>query len=209
MVVIHRGRRGGRGRQGRQGNCPFSKPSTASTSLTASTTWSPSMHRPIAILGAPSSIGIRPYDDGTPRRLDLAPNALRQQRLSERIAARDLGDVLPPTYRDFVRPRGRPRNEDGVARYSRDIAARVAGAAADGAFVLLLGGDCSIVLGGLDGVRRNGAGRGTRSMSMPTPTSRRPSRRAPARRPACASRSRWAVGTRRSHTSAATRPRAR
>ena len=36
-----------------------------------------SMIRPIAIVGAPSSIGIRPYDDGGIRRLDLAPGTLR------------------------------------------------------------------------------------------------------------------------------------
>ena len=117
------------------------------------------MHRPIAILGAPSSIGIRPYDDGTTRRLDLAPSALRKQGLIERIGGRDLGDVHPPPYRDFERPAGRPRNEDGVVVYSHDLAARVSDAGADGSFVLLLGGDCSIVLGGLAGVRRNGHSR--------------------------------------------------
>lgn len=117
------------------------------------------MRRPITIVGAPSSIGIRPYDDGTARRLDLAPAALRRRGLADRIAARDLGDVIPPPYRDFTRPPGRPRNEDGVASYTRDIADRVATASADGAFVLLLGGDCSIVLGGLLGVRRNGHSR--------------------------------------------------
>jgi hypothetical protein len=31
------------------------------------------MIRQIAIVGAPSSIGIRPYDEGGMRRLDLAP----------------------------------------------------------------------------------------------------------------------------------------
>lgn len=117
------------------------------------------MNRPIAIVGAPSSIGIRPYDDGSPRRLDLAPGALREQDLAARIGARDLGDVVPPPYRDFVRPPGRPRNEGEVAGYSRDIAARVAAAANDRAFVLLLGGDCSIVLGGLLGARARGRSR--------------------------------------------------
>lgn len=112
------------------------------------------MRRRIAIVGAPSSIGIRPYDDGTPRRLDLAPRVLREQGLGPRIAARDLGDVLPPSYRDFVRPSGRPRNEDGVAIYSRQIAARMAEARAQDAFTLLLGGDCSIVLGALLGARQ-------------------------------------------------------
>ncbi|HJU68269.1 MAG TPA: arginase family protein [Gemmatimonadaceae bacterium] len=117
------------------------------------------MRRPIALIGAPSSIGIRPYDDGAARRLDLAPGALREQGLADRIAAHDLGDVVPPSYRDFVRPNGRPRNEDGVAIYSRQIAARMAEAWANEAFTLLLGGDCSIVLGALLGARQAGRSR--------------------------------------------------
>jgi arginase len=117
------------------------------------------MNRPIAIVGAPSSIGIRPYDDGSTRRLDLAPGALRDQGLTRRIGARDFGDVLPPPYHDFVRPPGRPRNEEGVASYSHDVGARITAAANDGAFVLLLGGDCSIVLGGLLGARARGHAR--------------------------------------------------
>lgn len=39
------------------------------------------MNRPLNVVGAPSSIGIRPYDDGRPRRLDLAPRALRETGL--------------------------------------------------------------------------------------------------------------------------------
>jgi arginase len=117
------------------------------------------VRHPIAIVGAPSSIGIRPYDDGGIRRLDLAPAVLREQGLPARLAARDAGDVVPPPYRDLVRPAGRPRNEDGVAAYSRELARHVATASADGAFVLVLGGDCSIVLGCLLGIRRPERGR--------------------------------------------------
>lgn len=114
------------------------------------------MSRSITILGAPSSIGIRPYDDGSPRHLDQAPRALREQGLAGRLAARDAGDVFPPPYLDLIRPAGRPRNEEGVAGYSRALALSVAGAAEDGAFVLVLGGDCSVVLGSLLGVQRPG-----------------------------------------------------
>jgi arginase len=113
--------------------------------------------RPVTIVGAPSSIGIRPYDDGRMRRLDQAPASIREQRLSMRLGARDAGDVIPPAYRDFVRPEGRPRNEDGVAAYSRALANAVSTAAADDAFVLVLGGDCSIVLGCLLGLRADHA----------------------------------------------------
>ncbi|HEX6057447.1 MAG TPA: arginase family protein [Gemmatimonadaceae bacterium] len=118
------------------------------------------MSRPIAVVGAPSSIGIRPYDDGAVRRLDLAPAALREQGLVTRLGARDAGDVAPPPYRDFVRPPGRPRNEAGVAEYSRALARRIADARGTDDFVLLLGGDCSIVLGALLGVRGAGASPG-------------------------------------------------
>ncbi len=109
--------------------------------------------RPIAIVGAPSSIGIRPYDDGGIRRLDLTPRVLRDLDLVKRLAAHDHGDVDPPPYHDIVRPAGQPRNEEGVVAYSRALAARIAAASANDAFVLVLGGDCSIVLGSLLGLR--------------------------------------------------------
>jgi arginase len=114
--------------------------------------------RPIAIVGAASSIGIRPHDDGGIRRLDLAPRVLRDLHLVERLAAHDHGDVDPPPYHDFMRPAGRPRNEEGVAVYSRALAERIAAASANGAFVLVLGGDCSIVLGNLLGLRHSHRG---------------------------------------------------
>ncbi|MGQ0640501.1 MAG: arginase family protein [Gemmatimonadaceae bacterium] len=111
------------------------------------------MQRPLAIVGAPSNIGIRPYDNGHPRRLDLAPNALREQGLVRRLRARDRGDIATPPYRELTRPVGRPRNEAGVVAYSRALASEVSAAIAAGDFVVTLGGDCSIVLGCLLGLR--------------------------------------------------------
>jgi arginase len=117
------------------------------------------MVRPIAILGAPSAIGIRLYEDGGIRRLDLAPQALRAHGLVARLGAEDLGDVVQPRrYQDLERPTGRPRNEEDVAAYSHALAERVAAASADEKFVLLLGGDCSIVLGALLGLRQTARG---------------------------------------------------
>ncbi len=112
------------------------------------------MKRAIGVLGAPSSIGIKPYDDGSMRRLDRAPGVLRSQGLIDRLGARDFGDVVPPAYRDFVRTPGTPRNESEVVRYSHSLAAGVATTLDHGAFAVVLGGDCSIVLGCLLGARR-------------------------------------------------------
>lgn len=109
---------------------------------------------PTVIIGAPSAIGIRPYENGGIRRLDLTPGLLREHGVATRLNACDLGDVMPPfRYQDVVRPSGRGRNEQDVADYSRKLAKRVAAASAAGGFVVLLGGDCSILLGSLLGLR--------------------------------------------------------
>lgn len=116
------------------------------------------MDRAIAVIGAPSSIGIRPYDDGETRHLNRAADVLRERGLVERIRAGDLGDVVPPPYRDFTRPPDHARNEALVGAYARSLGDRVALAAVTGQFVVVLGGDCSIVLGCLLGARRHAKG---------------------------------------------------
>jgi arginase len=106
------------------------------------------------VIGAPSAIGLRPYDGGGPRHVDQTPAVLRAHGVVARLNARDLGDVLPPArYQDMVKPSGRGRNEADVAAYSRDLAEQVAAATGAGNFVILLGGDCSILLGALLGLQ--------------------------------------------------------
>ena len=116
------------------------------------------MNRPIAVVGAPSSIGIRPYDDGEVRHLDRAPAVLRERGLIERLGAEDLGDVSPPPYKDYLRPPNRARNEAQLVVYSRALGERVAAATANGRFAVVLGGDCSIVLACVLGARRTAGG---------------------------------------------------
>jgi hypothetical protein len=68
--------------------------------------------RRLAVLGAASSIGIRPYDGNTgARQLDRAPDTLRSLGLVDRLAAIDLGNIAPAAYRDFERSPGGVRNE--------------------------------------------------------------------------------------------------
>jgi arginase len=116
------------------------------------------MNRPIVVVGAPSSLGIRPYDDGPARHLDRAPDVLRQRGLVSALDALDMGDVAPPPYRDYVRPPDGARNEAEVLAYSRSLGRRVEAARRLRHFTLVLGGDCSIVLGCLLGARRAARG---------------------------------------------------
>ena len=116
------------------------------------------MHRSIAIVGAPSSIGIRPYDSGEARQLDRAPGVLRELGLVKSLGASDLGDVIPPAYRDYIYRPGGVRNETEVISYCRALSERVAAASSAGRFAVVLGGDCSIVLGCLMGARQSARG---------------------------------------------------
>src|SRR5262249_25126937 len=126
------------------------------------------MNRPIAVVGAPSSLGISPYADGEAMHLDRAPGVLLRRHLVyllgavdfgrrnrvARLGALDLGDVMPPPYRDYAKPNERGRNEREVLSYSRALAGRVVSATQSRRFAVVVGGDCSIVLGCLLAARK-------------------------------------------------------
>jgi arginase len=110
--------------------------------------------RPLALLGAPSAIGLSPYRGGGPREVDRAPGVLRSLGLGARVGATDFGDVVPEApYRDVERPVRGVRNAADVAAFNRRLGVRVADLVRRGYFPLLLGGDCSILLGVLHGLR--------------------------------------------------------
>lgn len=104
------------------------------------------------LLTAPTSLGNRPYEsDGTARWTDRGPARIREQNLVQRLHACDLGDVPAAPYRDFVRKSGVIRNEDLVLDHVRAIA-RALEPSDD--FTLIVGGDCSVLLGSLLGLSR-------------------------------------------------------
>ena len=105
--------------------------------------------RRLDIIGAPSSAGA--YSPGQER----APQAIRAAgllaRLHERgITVNDRGDV--PGFRWRVdRSNPRAMNADEAASVARAVADRVAESLAEGAAVLVLGGDCTVELGTVAG----------------------------------------------------------
>ena len=110
----------------------------------------------IAVLDAPSVLGLRPPAPGkVPGALRL-PEALRANRLLERLGAGDAGRIDPPPYAPELDPVTGVRNGASIPGYSLDLADRVGELLRDGAFPLVLGGDCSILLGSMLALRRLG-----------------------------------------------------
>jgi arginase len=113
------------------------------------------VRRPLAVLDAPSNLGLRPPGPGLVPGVHKLAGALRDQGLVRRLAAGDAGVVVAPRYRpdwDGVHP----RNADAVARYSRTLAGRIGRLLDAGTFPVVLGGDCSILLGGMLALRGRG-----------------------------------------------------
>jgi arginase len=110
----------------------------------------------IALLDAPSNLGLRPPAPGaTPGCAKLA-GALRDQNLLARLQAREAGVLTPPRYLpDWTKGEG-PRNSEAIALYSRKLADRIETLLDEGAFPLVLGGDCSLALGSLLALKRRG-----------------------------------------------------
>lgn len=106
----------------------------------------------IAILSAPTNLGLRPPEPGGVPGTSKAPEALRAAGLYDRLAdagATDAGVVLPGRYvdDDATRPLGRVRNEYAIVDHARRLADRIRGVLDRGETPLVLGGDCSLLLG--------------------------------------------------------------
>lgn len=103
--------------------------------------------RRICVLDAPSNLGLRPPEEGSVPGCYKAPGALRDRGLVQRLRARDAGVVVPPRYRAEWWPGYGVRNGDAIARYSEELAERVERLLSEGELPVVLGGDCSILVG--------------------------------------------------------------
>jgi arginase len=104
-----------------------------------------------AILEAPSILGLKPTG------VERLPAVLLQHGLAEQLPARRAGRVVPTAAYDTQRdPQTLTLNARGIAEYSTALADAVTDIVGRGEFPILLGGDCSILLGSSLALRRRG-----------------------------------------------------
>ena len=113
--------------------------------------------RRIAVLDAPSNLGLRPPTESSVPGCGKAPGALRDHRLLDRLGARDAGCLTPPRYDPgHWRPGDGVCHAEEIAAYSVRLADRIGAILAAGEFPLVLGGDCSVLLGAALAMHRHG-----------------------------------------------------
>ncbi|MEV5430442.1 arginase family protein [Streptomyces sp. NPDC052701] len=106
--------------------------------------------RDVVIVEAPSVLGLRPTG------VEDLPGALLGAGLAEGLGAVRAGRVEPPAYDPRRDPVTGVLNPDGIAAYAVALAGAVGEVLERGRFPVVLGGDCSILLGNLLALRRRG-----------------------------------------------------
>lgn len=103
-----------------------------------------------AVLDAPSILGLRPTG------VEYLPLALKAAGLIRELDADYLGAVPPPAYSAIRDEATHLLNPRAIHDYSLSLADAVQPVVARGQFPLVLGGDCSILLGTMLALRRLG-----------------------------------------------------
>ena len=102
------------------------------------------------ILEAPSVLGL------FPKGVEGLSRVLLRAGLAERLSAARGPLVTPPAYAGEIDPEIGVRNAAALAGYARALADEIGAVLSRGAFPIVLGGDCSILLGSLLALRRRG-----------------------------------------------------
>jgi arginase len=115
-----------------------------------------SAHRHLAILDAPSNLGLKPPSPGKEPGVKDMPATLRAHGILQRLHAEDAGMIAPPAYTEIIDPAIGIRNATQIRDYSFLLAARIGELVDQDRFPLVLGGDCSVLLGSAFALRKRG-----------------------------------------------------
>ena len=112
--------------------------------------------RSITVIGAPSNLGLRPPISGKAPGVYKLAQTLRARCIVPRLGATDGGEVTPPPYSQDVDCGTGVLNGESLRAFSLDLAEKVGPVVRGGSFPLVLGGDCSILVGSMLALRRLG-----------------------------------------------------
>ena len=112
----------------------------------------------VSVVLAPSNLGLRPENGQQPGTWQ-APRVLMEAGLREALDAYEVLCLPRPLYEIEAQPRTRIRNGRTIRAFSFALAEKVQGILEAGRFPVVIGGDCSVLLGSLYGARLAG-GRG-------------------------------------------------
>ena len=114
------------------------------------------MPRDLALIEAPSNLGLAPPAPGKEPGARRMARVLRELGIRSALAAVDGGEVVPPAYNGERDAATGIRNVREIADYSVTLAGAIGEQLDSGRFPVVIGGDCSILLGSLLALHRRG-----------------------------------------------------
>jgi arginase len=112
--------------------------------------------RSVAVIDAPSNLGLRPPAAGKAPGVYKLASSLRGRGIVSRLGALDSGGVSSLPYSPDLDPETTALNGGAVREFSVGLAEKIGTVLDDGHFPLVLGGDCSILLGSMLALRSRG-----------------------------------------------------
>ena len=110
----------------------------------------------VVVVDAPSNLGLSPPGEGREPGVRGLASALRERGIVSRLGAEDGGGIVPLPYSPVIEPATGTRNGEAIRSFSVDLAERLGKVVGSGRFPLVLGGDCSILVGSMLALRRIG-----------------------------------------------------
>ncbi len=112
--------------------------------------------RGVVVVDAPSNLGLRPPAPGVVPGCYKAGRVLREKGILTGLRTEDAGTVVPPAYKPEWSPGQGSRNAEAIASYSIALADRIASLIDPSRLIVVLGGDCSVLIGEALALRRRG-----------------------------------------------------
>ncbi|MBW8686634.1 arginase family protein [Chitinophaga rhizophila] len=112
--------------------------------------------RNFMIIEAPSNLGLKELQPGIEPGVKFFPEALRRNDFAEEAGISQIITVPAPPYTMDIDPDTQVRNADAIINYSQLLADKVYEAVNKDIIPIVIGGDCSILIGTALGLRRTG-----------------------------------------------------
>ena len=112
--------------------------------------------RNLIIIEAPSNLGLKTQEPATEPGVRYLPDAFRKTGFAENAGITQVITVPPPPYTTDIHAESQVRNAEAIAAYSRTLASHVQEAIKRDLVPIVIGGDCSILIGNALGLKNLG-----------------------------------------------------
>lgn len=110
----------------------------------------------LIIIQAPSNLGLKEPAPGVEPGVKFLPKAMLDKGFAEKLGVSDVSYVQPYPYSMNIDKETKVRNANNIVYYSKILANSIFDAIKKKKFPIVLGGDCSILLGTMLGLRKAG-----------------------------------------------------